>query len=161
MYLTNLFQLFTVTLFLGLTTGRPRRQLNYCEGDKATVGYCETLTYIDRTTSAEKPPPTVSECQRTCHQGIFGEAGDWIVPFDASQPPEYRQNMLAWPCGFSIARAPDQPANYSFAMHNQDIGDIVDEVLTRFAPLHAGVVAAEGVVQCQGFKARWFVSRLH
>ncbi|KAH9859755.1 hypothetical protein IAQ61_011536, partial [Plenodomus lingam] len=157
---------------------RPRRQLNYCEGDKATVGYCETLTYIDRTTSAEKPPPTVSECQRTCHQGIFGEAGDWIVPFDghfptiksipyscpfhtASQPPEYRQNMLAWPCGFSIARAPDQPANYSFAMHNQDIGDIVDEVLTRFAPLHAGVVAAEGVVQCQGFKARWFVSRLH
>ncbi|KAF2850039.1 hypothetical protein T440DRAFT_468741 [Plenodomus tracheiphilus IPT5] len=153
--------LLFLALLIPLATPHPRRQLNYCTGDKSKVGYCETLTYIDRTASTKRSPPTTQECQDTCRLGIFGEAGDWIVTFEDSQPSTYRQNMLGWPCGFSIARAPGQPQNYSFSMNNQDIGDIVDEVLTRFVPLHNGTVAAEGLVQCEGWNATWFVERLH
>lgn len=54
-------------------------QINYCAGDKSTVGHCETLTYIDRTTTASGPPST-AECQDAC-RGVLTDAGDWIVDF--------------------------------------------------------------------------------
>jgi hypothetical protein len=60
-------------------------------------------------------------------------------------------------CGFSMGRAPGQPQDYEFSMNNQDIVDIYDEVIKRFAPLHGGRVAAEGIVRCGGFEATWYV----
>lgn len=45
-------------------------------------------------------------------------------------------------------------------MDNQDIGDIYDEVLKRYAGLHAGKVMAEGIVKCEGWNATWRVGRL-
>lgn len=66
--------------------------------------------------------------------------------------------MVGYPCGFSMGRAPGQPLDYEFSMDNQDIVDIFDEVTKRFAPLHGGKVAAEGLVKCQGFEATWYVN---
>lgn len=66
--------------------------------------------------------------------------------------------MIGHECGFSIGRAPGQPKDYGFAMNNQDIADIVDEVVKRFAPLHGGKVSAEGTVRCQGFVATWYIT---
>lgn len=57
-----------------------------------------------------------------------------------------------------MGRAPGQPMDYDFLMDNQDIVDILDEVSKRFAPLHGGKVAAEGVVRCQGYEGRWYVN---
>lgn len=54
-------------------------QVNQCTGDKSIAGYCETLTYIDRTTSSPNPP-TTANCQDTC-RGILSDAGDWSVNF--------------------------------------------------------------------------------
>jgi hypothetical protein len=56
-----------------------------------------------------------------------------------------------------MGRAPGQPQDYQFLMDNQDIVDILDEVSNRFAPLHSGRVAAEGIVRCDGFEATWYV----
>jgi hypothetical protein len=66
--------------------------------------------------------------------------------------------MVGSPCGFSIGRAAGQPLDYSFSMDNQDIVDIFDEVTKRFAPLHGGKVAAEGLIRCQGFEATWYIN---
>jgi hypothetical protein len=146
-------------------------QLDYCTGDKSTTGYCETLSYIDRTTTSLDPPSS-SDCQDAC-RGVLSDAGDWGVDFRgthhlipssppadraAGQPASYRQNMVGYPCGFSIGPAPGQPKDYSFSMHNQDIVDVLDEVTRRFAPLHAGKVAAEGRIKCEGFEAVWYVT---
>jgi hypothetical protein len=57
-----------------------------------------------------------------------------------------------------MGRAPGQPLDYSFSMDNQDIVDIFDEVTKRFAPLHRGKVAAEGLIRCQGFEGMWYIS---
>jgi hypothetical protein len=56
-----------------------------------------------------------------------------------------------------MGRAPGEPLDYEFSMDNQDIGDILDEVTKRFAPLHGGRVAAEGLVTCDGFNATFYV----
>ncbi|KAF1842870.1 uncharacterized protein K460DRAFT_387129 [Cucurbitaria berberidis CBS 394.84] len=141
-------------LFSGLLATLTAAQLDYCAGNKNTVGHCETLSFIDRTTTASNPP-LATECQDTC-RGVFGDAGDWGVDF-RDKPEGYRQNMLIYPCGFSIGRAPGQPLNYEFSMDNQDIADILDEVTKRFAPLHGGRVAAEGRVKCDGKEATWYV----
>jgi hypothetical protein len=42
------------------------------------------------------------------------------------KPDSYRQNMVGYPCGFSIRRAPGQPTDYYFSMDNQDIVYILD-----------------------------------
>jgi hypothetical protein len=54
-------------------------QLNSCTGDKNTTGYCETLSYIDRTTTSPNPTSS-SECQDAC-RGVLSDAGDWSVDF--------------------------------------------------------------------------------
>jgi len=51
--------------------------INYCAGDKSTLGHCDTLTYEDTTLSAANPP-TTTECQESCFS-IFGDAGEWVV----------------------------------------------------------------------------------
>lgn len=76
------FMALLIPLLATVTYAQMRRQLNYCAGNKATVGYCETLTYIDRTSSITNPPAT-SECQDAC-RGLFGDAGDWGVSFIGS-----------------------------------------------------------------------------
>lgn len=177
------------TVLLGLLASRAQAQINYCAGDKNTIGHCETLSYIDRTTTSSDAP-LATECQDTC-RGVLTDAGDWGVSFigkipnkprallyptrhepqpsgfiwrkhssDALQigrPEGYRQNLLLYPCGFSMGRAPGQPLDYEFLMHNQDIVDILDEVSKRFAPLHSGRVAAEGLIRCDGWEATWYV----
>jgi hypothetical protein len=63
------------------------------------------------------------------------------------KPDSYRQNIVGYPCGFSIGRAPGQPTDYYFSMDNQDnqdIVDILDKAGRRFAAFHGGRVAAEG-----------------
>lgn len=71
----------------------------------------------------------------------------------------YRQHMVGSPCGFSMGAIPNTTHEFSFFVDNQDIADIVDEVVKRFAPLHGGRVAAEGTVRCDGHEAKWWVSR--
>jgi hypothetical protein len=44
-------------------------------------------------------------------------------------------------------------------MNNQDMVDIIDEAIKRFAGLHDGKVAAQGTVRCDGHEAMWYVSR--
>ncbi|KAH7070400.1 hypothetical protein BKA63DRAFT_75955 [Paraphoma chrysanthemicola] len=130
-------------------------QNNACTGSKNTIGYCTTLTYIDRTTTSTDPP-SVQDCYDAC-RGVLTDAGDWGVDL-RGKPDSYRQNMVGYPCGFSIGRAPGQPKDYYFSMDNQDIVDILDEVNRRFAPLHGGRAAAEGIVECEGFNATWYVT---
>jgi len=57
----------------------------------------------------------------------------------------------------ALGPAPGYPKG-NFLLDNQDIGDIISEVSKRFAPLHGGKVAAEGIVKCQGFYAKWYVN---
>ncbi|KAH7382305.1 hypothetical protein BKA66DRAFT_464208 [Pyrenochaeta sp. MPI-SDFR-AT-0127] len=145
--------MFYYTALLSLVT-LVTAQINYCAGDKSTVGHCETLSYIDRTATSSNPP-LATECQDTC-RGVLTDAGDWGVSF-RGKPEGYRQNMLLYPCGFSMGRAPGQPLDYDFLVDNQDIVDILDEVSKRFAPLHGGRVAAEGLIRCDGWEATWYV----
>lgn len=63
----------------GLLAALANAQIDYCAGDKNTVGHCETLSYIDRTTTSSNPP-LATECQDTC-RGVLGDAGDWGVDF--------------------------------------------------------------------------------
>jgi hypothetical protein len=60
-------------------------------------------------------------------------------------------------CGFSMGRAPGQQSDYQFSMDNQDIVDIYDGVIARFASLHGGRVAAEGLVRCGEYEATWYI----
>ncbi|KAF2824911.1 hypothetical protein CC86DRAFT_395301 [Ophiobolus disseminans] len=142
----------SLLLFLAALTAA---QTNECTGNKATIGYCETISYTDRTTTSSDPP-SVAECNNACG-GVLSDAGDWIVEFQG-KPDGFRQNMVGSACAFSIGRAPGQPRDYGFSMHNQDIVDIIDEVNKRFAPLHGGRAAAEGIVRCEGFEATWYVT---
>lgn len=49
------------------------------------------------------------------------------------------------------------PGNYAFAMDNQDIVDILNEVGKRFGGAHGGRVAARGTMKCEGHVAKWYV----
>jgi hypothetical protein len=178
MRLASLF----LTAFVATTMAQ-----DFCVGNKDTIGYCETLSYIDRTLNATDAPSSF-DCQDAC-RGVLSDAGDWLVDFKGTShspasfsqpsntpktpiiyacflssnthlgyPVNYRQNMVGSPCGFSMGRAPGQPLNYSFSMDNQDIVDIFDEVTQRFAPLHGGKVAAEGLIKCQGFEGTWYIN---
>jgi hypothetical protein len=64
-----------ITLFSALAAA----QTNQCAGNKATIGHCETLSYVDRTSTSTSPPST-ADCQNTC-RGILSDAGDWSVNF--------------------------------------------------------------------------------
>jgi putative sterol carrier protein len=64
---------------------------------------------------------------------------------------------LSYDCGFSLGRAPGEPADYTIQMRNEDIGRIIDGAVTRFAGMHGGRVKAEGVVKCGGREAMWYV----
>jgi hypothetical protein len=56
-----------------------------------------------------------------------------------------------------MGRAPGQQSDYQFSMDNQDIVDIYDGVIARFASLHGGRVAAEGLVRCGEYEATWYI----
>lgn len=71
-------------LFSTLLATLATAQTDSCTGDKSTVGHCETLSYIDRTTTASDPP-LATECQDTC-SGVLAEAGDWSVNFNGILP---------------------------------------------------------------------------
>jgi hypothetical protein len=70
----------------------------------------------------------------------------------------YINNMVGYPCGFSVGRGAGEPLNFSFSMHNQDIIDVFDEVNKRFGVLHSGKVAAEGTMVCEGHQVIWYVN---
>jgi hypothetical protein len=54
-------------------------QTNYCAGNKNITGYCETISYIDRTASSSRPP-SIADCQDSC-RGTLTDAGDWGISF--------------------------------------------------------------------------------
>ncbi|KAI4650213.1 uncharacterized protein J4E79_009480 [Alternaria viburni] len=142
--------LFLSLLAATLSVAQLSPDINYCEGDKSTLGHCDTLTYEDTTLSAANPP-TTTECQESCFS-IFGDAGEWIVQLEG-KPEGYQQHMHQFPCGFSIGAIPNTPHEFSFDMNNQDMADIIDEAVKRFAHLHGGKVAARGTVRCDGHEA--------
>jgi hypothetical protein len=65
--------------FLVVFTTITIAQVDYCAGNKATIGYCETLSYTDYTFNATDPPSS-SDCQDAC-RGVLTDAGDWGVDF--------------------------------------------------------------------------------
>jgi hypothetical protein len=78
------------TLFAALTTA----QLNYCTGNKQTLGHCDTLSYTDVTlTTANAPNST--DCNDTCRT-MFWDAGDWLVDLKGRIPfsPSFPSSMI-------------------------------------------------------------------
>ena len=71
--------MYTFSLTLALAALAAAAVPNVCEGDKATVGYCETISFKDTTTSSTNSP-RVADCQRSCLT-VLTDAGDWIVNF--------------------------------------------------------------------------------
>ncbi|KAF3055158.1 hypothetical protein GL218_07502 [Daldinia childiae] len=147
------------TLFGALAAGIPfpliQRQ-DACAGDKSTAGYCNVLSYIDRTGTPSTSAPSTSECQQTC-RGVLGDAGDWRVDF-IDKPAGYRDTLYLGPCEFGISRETDgDSTEFEFAMNNQDIVDVIDEVINRYAGQHDGKVQAEGTMECSGRVVRWYV----
>ncbi|TGJ80254.1 hypothetical protein E0Z10_g8500 [Xylaria hypoxylon] len=130
---------------------------NNCYGNKSIAGYCTPLTYTDSTGSFSAPPKT-SDCQAAC-AGINQEFGDWLVDF-STEANGAHHGMLLYPCGFAVARGQDTPHNARFSVANQDILDLYDESLNRFAGLHHGSVSAEGTMQCSGFTIKWYIQDL-
>ncbi|ORY09417.1 hypothetical protein BCR34DRAFT_370993 [Clohesyomyces aquaticus] len=128
--------------------------IDYCAGDESIGRDCDTLTYVDVTTSASSAPKT-SECQDTC-RGILTDAGDWIVDM-ANKPAGYVQHMASYPCAFSVTRPPGDTTSWTASMTNQDMVSILDEVSKRFGSLHGGRVAANGTMRCTGHTVQWFV----
>lgn len=74
-----LFTMRSSILLIGLLSTITGAQVNQCAGNKNTLGYCDTITFADQTTTSPRPP-TTAECQDTC-RGILSDAGDWIVDF--------------------------------------------------------------------------------
>lgn len=74
---------------------------NQCTGNKNNKGYCEVVTYEDRTTN-NKDPPSNSQCESTC-QGILEDAGDWSVSF-VGKPAGFVQHVVISACDFSVGR---------------------------------------------------------
>ena len=74
---------------------------NQCTGNKSDAGYCETLTYEDRTTNNNAPPST-SQCESSC-KDVLTDAGDWSVDFKG-QPAGYVQHVVNSACSFSVGR---------------------------------------------------------
>ncbi|KAI8962594.1 putative necrosis-inducing factor-domain-containing protein [Daldinia sp. FL1419] len=146
-------------LFAALVAGVPSplvQRQDACAGDKSIVGYCETLTYTDKTGALSNSAPSASDCQQTC-QGVLGDAGDWSVDF-TGEPAGYRDNIYLGPCEFGVSRETDgDSSQFSFPMHNQDIVDVIDEVIRRYAGNHNGKVQAEGTMKCSGHVVRWYV----
>lgn len=148
------------TLFAALTAGIPSpliiQRQDACAGDKSTAGYCNTLSYTDRTGTLSTSAPSSSDCQQTC-RGVLGDAGDWGVDF-TDRPAGYRDNLYLGPCEFGISRETDgDNAEFEFSMHNQDIVDVIDEVIKRYAGQHDGRVQAEGTMECSDHVVRWYV----
>ncbi|KAI5377558.1 hypothetical protein J4E82_003653 [Alternaria postmessia] len=148
--------IFLSILAITLTAAQIPPDYNFCTGDKSTLGHCDTLTYVD-TTLAAKNPPNATECQEAC-SSIFQDAGEWVVHLEG-KPEGYQQHMHNAPCGFSMGAIPNSSHEFSFDMNNQDMVDIIDEAIKRFAGLHDGKVAAQGTVRCDGHEAMWYVSR--
>jgi hypothetical protein len=67
------------TLFFSAFVATTIAQTDFCAGNKDTLGYCETLSYVDRTLNATDAP-LASDCQDAC-RGVLSDAGDWLVDF--------------------------------------------------------------------------------
>ncbi|KAI1137508.1 putative necrosis-inducing factor-domain-containing protein [Hypoxylon sp. FL0543] len=142
-------------LLAGLSAANPfslfARQ-DACVGNGA-AGYCTTLSYQDNTDDSSQ---TTDDCQETC-RSILSDAGDWGVDF-TGKPAGYIDHMVLQACGFGIGRATDDDTSeFSFDVHNQDILDVIDESVKRFAGQHGGKVKAEGTMNCEGHVVRWYV----
>ncbi|XXH02834.1 hypothetical protein Hte_009221 [Hypoxylon texense] len=139
------------------------RDVDACAADKS-AGYCTTLTYTDLTgaasssssSSSSSPIPTQEQCQAAC-RSVLSDAGDWGVDFHG-RPAGYRDEMVLADCGFGVSRQSDaDTSQFSFYVHNQDILDVIDESVRRFAGEHGGRVKAEGTMECSGYVVKWYV----
>ncbi|KAI0415722.1 hypothetical protein F5X98DRAFT_210011 [Xylaria grammica] len=153
MYYPNiLIKLLSSLIYLSLCHAQ-----NNCYGNKSIAGYCTPLTYTD-TTSDFSAPPTTSDCQAAC-AGVNEDAGDWLVDF-STDANGANHSILLYPCGFAVARGEDTPSDARFSLANQDILDLYDESLNRFAGSHDGGVSAEGTMQCGDFEIKWYIQDL-
>ncbi|EAT80886.1 hypothetical protein SNOG_11842 [Parastagonospora nodorum SN15] len=67
---------FSLAVFATLTTAQ-----DFCTSNASTPGYCELLSFTDRTLNVTSPPSS-SDCQDAC-RGVLGEAGDWSANLQA------------------------------------------------------------------------------
>ncbi|KAI0839514.1 putative necrosis-inducing factor-domain-containing protein [Hypoxylon sp. FL0890] len=146
---------FLSALLAGLSAAIPSplfARLDSCVGNGA-AGYCKPLTYQDNTDGSSQ---TTADCQETC-RSILTDAGDWSVDFTGT-PAGYIDHMVLQACGFGIGRATDtDTSEFSFDVSNQDIVNLIDESVKRFAGKHGGKVKAEGTISCAGHVVRWYV----
>ncbi|KAI2464807.1 putative necrosis-inducing factor-domain-containing protein [Annulohypoxylon bovei var. microspora] len=146
---------FALLLLASLASALPSlfTRQDACAGDKSVAGYCTPLTYNDVTSASSV---STADCQSTC-RSILTDAGDWGVDF-RGQPAGYVDGMYLSGCRFGVARETDaDDAQFEFDVANQDIVDLIDESISRFAGSHGGRVSAEGTMQCEGHVVRWFV----
>ncbi|KAF2685283.1 hypothetical protein K458DRAFT_300795 [Lentithecium fluviatile CBS 122367] len=143
---------FAVLIVIATAVATP---VNACEGDKSIAGYCDILSFTDRTTMVNGAP-TVAECFKEC-RGILADGGDWIVDL-MGKPVGYIDVKDSSPCGWALGKGDRMPLDYYFLMANQDIEHIIDGVIQMFGGLHSGRVAAEGKIKYGDFNATWYVN---
>lgn len=74
-----LLSTLSLAIFATLTSAQ-----DFCTTNNATPGYCQLLSFTDRTLNTTSPPSS-SDCQEAC-RGVLGEAGDWSVDFTGISP---------------------------------------------------------------------------
>ncbi|KAK8031382.1 glycoside hydrolase family 18 protein [Apiospora arundinis] len=98
--------------------------------------------------------PKTGECEDAC-RGVASDAGDWGANL-TGLPAGQRHSVVGYACGFSLGRGPNQPDPLEFDFQNQDILDVYQGAIDRFATAD-GRVAATGTMTCQGKSVQWWV----
>jgi hypothetical protein len=155
-YPGSILTLLLFPILLALIT--PAGAQDACYGDKSTTGYCTPLTYRDVTDEYDAPP-TTGDCYDAC-RGVGQDAGDWLVDF-ADDADGVHHSMILYHCGFAVGQGEGTPRDARFSLANQDILDLYDESVNRFAALHGGRVSAEGTMECAGLNVTWYVQDLY
>ncbi|KAK8034078.1 glycoside hydrolase family 18 protein [Apiospora rasikravindrae] len=138
--------IFLASFFLHAATAQ------WCAGQPDTPGYCTPQTWTALPTTADSPQ--TAECQDAC-RGVASDAGDWGANL-TGLPEGQRHTVVGYPCGFSLGRGPGQGDPLEFDFQNQDILDVYQGAIDRFATAD-GRVAATGTMSCQGKRVQWWV----
>lgn len=139
------------SLFSFLLLGLPSATAQWCKGQPNTPGYCTPLTWTDLT---KADSPKTGECEDAC-RGVASDAGDRGANL-TGLPAGQRHSVVGYACGFSLGRGPNQPDPLEFDFQNQDILDVYQGAIDRFAAAD-GRVAATGTMTCQGKSVQWWV----
>ncbi|KAK8111729.1 chitinase [Apiospora kogelbergensis] len=129
----------------------PAATAQWCKGQPNKPGYCTPQTWTNLTTADS---PKTGECEDAC-RGVASDAGDWGANLTGVAAGQ-RRSVVGYACGFSLGRGPNQPDPLEFDFQNQDILDIYQGAIDRFATAD-GRVAATGTMVCQGKSLQWWV----